>query len=259
MLRMVRIAPAYRAHRSLANLQCSSLSLGLGYAAVMNDKSHSKLQEARQRVLIEIGLDQNRISGDLFRWTLASLLLVNGGAIVALLGVDGINVILFEEAGWFFAGGMLAALVGGFIWSFAFGHLANDYIKRACSGAMLTDKDIDRPGIDRTTHRLMGIATTLWILSLGGFISGAMLASDLPKYAEGDELTRQLHDATLKLGAESERLTKLVTEKSVTKMEIDAAIKRADAAQMEASILAAKLRQHAEEQGYIRSDGDPAN
>jgi hypothetical protein len=51
---------------------------------------------------------------DLGKWMLASLLVVNGGALVAIANADEMAAKLFQAGGQWFVAGMVAALVSGF-------------------------------------------------------------------------------------------------------------------------------------------------
>lgn len=51
---------------------------------------------------------------DLGKWMLASLLVVNGGALVAIANADEVAGKLFEAGGAWFVAGMVAALISGF-------------------------------------------------------------------------------------------------------------------------------------------------
>ena len=82
----------------------------------MSDEKSAQetLEETRDSILIEEAKEARKSSADLSRWTVASLLLANGGAVVALLRSEYTREALFENAGLFFLGGFLAALVAGF-------------------------------------------------------------------------------------------------------------------------------------------------
>lgn len=163
-----------------------------------DQEPQSKLDvyDFRRRMLLEEAHNASRIFGDVLKWTLASLLLVNGAAVVALLNAQGLRVMMLDDAGWMFATGMTLALLGGGFWA----KLYNDTSWRLLKAAW-QDQDSSTPSLEEICRRPVawkyqaGFASFLWLGSLFCFMLGSATVAGM---ASG------LADAELEIAARKE-------------------------------------------------------
>lgn len=142
-------------------------------------------------------------TNELARWILASLLLMNGGAIVALLGNDTTKSGLIGSAGWFFISGLGCSLFGGFTFLFFYDSALTDTLDRLWSEEPLPAERRSAVKATPFTRYSLIAGLLLWILSFGMFVAGCVSAShDL----------RRTTDAARKAEARHERVERAPSE-----------------------------------------------
>ncbi|HLL30394.1 MAG TPA: hypothetical protein VK403_05300 [Allosphingosinicella sp.] len=150
-----------------------------------NKSSLEKLEETRDSIIIEEAKEVRKSGHDLERWTVASLLLANGGAVVALLRSEYTQEALFTDAGWYFVGGFLAALLAGFFHSI----YAESFATNLLEGVWSEDVQ-DRSDYRKFRETAAGNATGSALITLGlmivafvAFVLGCLAVSDAPTRA----------------------------------------------------------------------------
>jgi hypothetical protein len=151
---------------------------------VSDEKSlQEKLEKTRESVLIEEAHESRRSSNDMARWTVASLLLANGGAVVALLGSEYTREALFANAGWFFLGGFLATLVAGFAHSLYAESYASALLESIWNREAADHPDYQKL-CDGAANKAIGSAL-IWLglmaVAFVAFVLGCVSVSNQPK------------------------------------------------------------------------------
>src|SRR5687768_303472 len=101
--------------------------------------SQSSLDDKR-RDIMKSESDLLRSSAhEMARWILGTLLLINGGAIVALIGNDTTRTGLLGIGGWLFLGGLACTLLGGTLFFYFTDTATSSIDDRLWSGAELDD------------------------------------------------------------------------------------------------------------------------
>ena len=141
----------------------------------------NQLSQLRRELVISHARTSADLASSYLKWLCTSLLLVNGGALVALLSVPEIRPVLFSGAGWFFAGGMLLALLGGTASAAALSASSSYLLDRIWGGDALADESWFAMEMPRPTHRFVaGVCAGLWAASLASFVFGCVQVAEIP-------------------------------------------------------------------------------
>jgi hypothetical protein len=109
------------------------------------------------------------------KWALGALLLLNGTALVLVVGKNGIGGGLIDGAGRYYAAGLLCALLGGVCWA-----IAHATILRGNGGYDPREIPPDRLKPYDQATALGALAIMLWVAALTTFVVGCERASWLP-------------------------------------------------------------------------------
>lgn len=115
---------------------------------------------------------------DLGKWMLASLLVVNGGALVAIANADEVAARLFAAGGSWFVGGMVAALTSGFF-AWANAAVAADVYDDISNPWALVSRSNWPAVSQKASHAITAttiISVVAGIVSVACFAIGAMAA-----------------------------------------------------------------------------------
>lgn len=142
------------------------------------------LREKRNEIALEDAKTAREAANVLFRWTIGSLLLANGGALIALLGPESTRAMLFEGAGWLFVGGFLAALLSGLSNALFAEFFANAIHQELWSNkAAERDEYLEFRGVIRDRVKSAGsISFLLVFVAFIGFVGGCWLVSAAPPH-----------------------------------------------------------------------------
>jgi drug/metabolite transporter (DMT)-like permease len=107
----------------------------------------------------------------ILRWMGAALLLLNGGALIAVTRAHGLKG-LFDSGGRSFAAGLLSALAGALFWTLAYSALSRERRTRSWDAAQPAEAEPDQQETGELPKTLCAIAIMLWVGALTGFITG---------------------------------------------------------------------------------------
>lgn len=200
----------------------------------------SELDRMKRTALIEFGMDANRTSVDVFKWTLGSLLVVNGGALVALLGSD-LRKAAFDEAALFFGGGLLLAILGGIFWMAAFTLVGNDHLRRAWDAAEILPDDFEQPKFTKATVRWVIAASVSWAACFTLFVMGCISIAYVPERSAWEAADQEDEAATYRYVSAAQDFIDLSKDDRATREELRAAEQRARMAQIDADIASDKF------------------
>jgi hypothetical protein len=212
--------------------------------------SKADLEKLRRQSLFEGAQAASNLSGELLKWTLGSLLLANGGAVVALLGADDLRTEAFKLAAFLFAGGMLGALVGGLSWTIAIALQSADALRRAWDSAPLVMDDLTDLKVEKVTKQWMIGAIFSWLISFGLFAAGCASTAFIPQTAELQRLGGESSEATARFAAEAANYIAISRDRNSTPEQRRAAHDRYLAAEVESRLRIARVS---------RALGDPDN
>ena len=108
----------------------------------------------------------------LLRWIGGALLLLNGAALALAVGRHGAREALLDGSGWFYAGGLLCALLGGACWAISYGYSSGS------RGEPVREPQV---GSSDPAVALGAMAIMLWVASLTTFILGCEQVSWVPE------------------------------------------------------------------------------
>jgi hypothetical protein len=201
----------------------------------------AEIEKVRRQSLLAGAQAVGRDSSELLRWTLGSLLVVNGGAIVALLGAEDLRTEAFKEAVFWFAGGMLAALIGGLGLTVAHGLRSADRLLRAWDPTPLVETDLTNLKTARATHWWTGVSLFLWFTSLALFGVGCISTAFVPEASELRRLGVESREATVRSAVEVANLLEVLRNPNSTLEQRLQARARFRAASAEAIIRSARV------------------
>lgn len=219
-------------------------SCNLRYSSGMARRplAREEIERLRRQGLFEGAQALASASLDLIRWTLASLLVVNGGAIVALIGSEELLTDAFDEWSiYFFTGGMIAAVFGGMCCSFALSFYSADGFKRAWDPTPLEMDDFTNLKTDKNTRKWMLATVGSWILSLLLFGLGCISTAFIPEKAEIRRLSIESMEASLRSISEARAFVEVSRNPNATAEQKREAFERARAARIEAAIRSARF------------------
>lgn len=130
--------------------------------------SENGLSEVRTEIVLEFAKEARKSGHDLARWTIASLLIANGGALIGLLRLEETRPTLFDGAGWAFVGGFLAALLGGFFNSLHAEQYATGMENQLWTGSAARESSY-KVVTDKATKDSIGSGCTSFLLLLTAF------------------------------------------------------------------------------------------
>jgi hypothetical protein len=107
----------------------------------------------------------------LLKWALAVLLFVNGAALVLALAREGLREALLEGSGYYYAAGLLCALLGAGCWAISYSSIPRKPAGEAG----------DPPGSNDQAVALGAMAIMLWVASLTTFVIGCEHVSWAPE------------------------------------------------------------------------------
>ena len=94
---------------------------------------------AIRRDLVVAQINRNfEYSEAILKWCVTSLVALNGGALLALVGVDDIRPIIFEGNGYFFGGGILLAVSASFLFSLSYSLIASEVAEKLWKNDILS-------------------------------------------------------------------------------------------------------------------------
>jgi hypothetical protein len=146
------------------------------------DAGGPELQERRRAIVAGEAAETAKFANEMLRWTLASLILVNGGALVALLNNEQTRAGLFARAGWFFVGGLFAALIAGFFFALYVSRFSGQLSDLVWRGEALEQEDI-RQLTKKTSGKgaRLGLgAFLLLVAAFACFVMGCLSVSAIP-------------------------------------------------------------------------------
>ena len=134
-------------------------------------------------------------SSALTRWFIASLLLLHGAALVALMSLNQNTAELMFRVGWSFAAGLLIALGAGFLTSMGYAFAASYLFHRLWSGEILIEESYGKLFVKgKSSAVTLGAwGHLLALTSLAFFVFGCfdfanesfeILAADNPKVSQ---------------------------------------------------------------------------
>lgn len=97
------------------------------------------IDSVRRQILLERSHRESAYSDDLLEWTITSLSLINGGALVALVGNDETRHLMLAGPGWLFGLGVMSSLLAGISVAVYYSSAAGHLLQRAWSGDELTE------------------------------------------------------------------------------------------------------------------------
>ncbi|HEX8240133.1 MAG TPA: hypothetical protein VF574_10385 [Allosphingosinicella sp.] len=150
-----------------------------------SESAQTSIEDVRHDIVLELVKESRKAANELARWTIASLLLANGGAVVALLRSDPTRAVLFEGAGWAFIAGFVAALLAGLFNSFFAELYANALEDELWSGKAAAKSTVKEMREAATGHGLGvgAISFLLMLFALGAFVWGCWEIAEAPKTA----------------------------------------------------------------------------
>jgi hypothetical protein len=208
----------------------------------------AEIEQVRRTSLLAEAQATSGISGDILKWTLTSLLVVNGGALVALIGANDLRAEAFQAAAFYFGGGMLSALVGGVCWAAALGFFAADALRRAWDPTPITASELGGLKTQKVTERWGVAALITWLVSFGLFAAGCIETAFVPQSAELSTLGAEHREAAARASAEAESVIRIMRDKRSSAEQKQAALDRFRAAEVEVRIRESRLN---------RALGDP--
>lgn len=154
-----------------------------------------ELKALRNQLLFNSAAENSRLAGDLMRWTVGSLLVANGGAIVALLGSEYTREAFFESSGWFFAWGFLCAIVAGCTMALGLSHVAGKMADEIWSGRAQNAESASAALKELSDKHSVGFGVGFLILfaSFFLFLMGCLYVSDIPADKKLKELEQELN------------------------------------------------------------------
>jgi outer membrane murein-binding lipoprotein Lpp len=193
-------------------------------------------------------------SSEFLKWTIASLLVVNGGALVALIGSQELRTVAFSEAVYYFAGGMLSVLVSAVLWAFSTSSQAMAGLRRAWDPRPLEESELSDIGLDRPTMKLGLASFSAMALSFVLFVFGCISTSFVPERARADALHSEWRDAMAKEIFEGQRYIGISTDVNATREERKAAEDRYRAARLESLLRWARVARATGEEDHLLNE-----
>lgn len=203
--------------------------------------SKAELEKVRRQSLFDGAQAANDLSGELLKWTLGSLLVVNGGAIVALLGAAELRAEAFKLAAFLFGGGLLTALLGGLSWTMALALYSADGLRRGWDPAPLVMDDLTNLKTDKATKQWLIGAVVFWLASLSLFAAGCITSAFIPQIAELDRLSVESREASARFAAEAANVIAVSRDPNSTPEQRRAALDRYRAAEVESRLRIARI------------------
>jgi hypothetical protein len=117
----------------------------------------------------------------LLKWALAALLFVNGAALVLALARHGVREALLEGSGYYYAGGLLCALLGAGCWAISYASTPREPADEAPQPASVGQAGSAQPGSNDPAVALGAMAIMLWVASLTTFVIGCEHVSWTPE------------------------------------------------------------------------------
>jgi hypothetical protein len=194
------------------------------------------LDAVKRQSLIDRAIALSNFSGDTFRWTLGALLVVNGGAVLAVLNSDDLRGAAFNDAGIPFGIGLLLAVLAGSCWSFALGGVADQLLKRAWDPASLQAPDALEPKQSRSMMWLTATAFTAFVGSLAAFVMGCETMIFVPDQIRLQKAVTAYSEATDRYAAAVTNYRKLAGDRTAPPEQVQAALDRATTLGVEADI-----------------------
>jgi hypothetical protein len=128
-------------------------------------------QRRRQLVNDEISRSSD-VAITMFRWFLSSLLILHGGALVALVGVDDLRPAFVKGPAWFFAGGLATALFAGFATARAYAHYVLSMADWLWAGKQLEAGSFSELSKAAVPRKRLVVSRLLMVASLILFVTG---------------------------------------------------------------------------------------
>ena len=156
----------------------------------------------RRRELIVADINRSfEVSSALFRWMIASTLLLNGGALVALLGVEDLRTSLARGVGWLFAGGIVSALMAGLGTAHTFAGAGVALIER-----LWADDEMGQSTYEGFYKRSKAVSAMIVLgplflcVSIGCFVQGCV---EVAKIASAESPSRSVAPSEATSGADA--------------------------------------------------------
>ena len=130
----------------------------------------SSIEEVRRELVLQSIGRNFEYSESILKWCVTSLMALNGGALISLIGIDELREVVWKESGIFFGIGVLAAMLAAFFFSIAYGALAMHYAEGLWTGDILS-----RDSFKRLTSRSLSLMATPALAFLLCIVSGGCL------------------------------------------------------------------------------------
>ena len=133
------------------------------------------LREVRKAIVLQAISRNFEHSEAMLRWCFTSLLALNGGALLALFGVDSLRANLVSGVGWKFGSGIFCAVISSFFLAAAYSFMATDLAEKVWKDDVLGRASFRLlPAKSVGTGVTATIATVLAIGSAWMLVSGSL-------------------------------------------------------------------------------------
>ena len=134
-------------------------------------------EEARRQILLQRGLQEISFSIDFLKWAIASLQILNGGAIVAFIGNDQTRRLMFTGPGWCFAAGLLGSILTGVFIAKFYENTSSQLLHRLWRGGSLSQEPYGLIYGSTKTLPSLALAGLFGVASFVLFIVGCWIVS----------------------------------------------------------------------------------
>jgi hypothetical protein len=199
------------------------------------------MDAVRRQSMIDTGNAMNGSSADIFKWLLGSLLVVNGGAVIALLGSEDLRTAAFgglNSPGILFGAGLLCAVLTGFFWTIAFALASAEYLRRAWDETPLAATEFESLRPKSSTINWFGAALVCVAVSFLFFALGSISMVYMPEELAWDKATQAHAEASKRFVAAVDDYVSLSKDRKATPDQVQAALARANQLRVEADIAA---------------------
>jgi hypothetical protein len=97
------------------------------------------IETIRREIILQHAMRETEFSNSLLKWSITSLQILNGGAIVVLVGDEQTRRIMLDGAGWLFAGGLLCAFLTGIFMSVFYNSSSGHLFEKVWKNDSLSD------------------------------------------------------------------------------------------------------------------------
>ena len=198
----------------------------------------NELDKQRREALQGLALSHLQSADNQFKWIVGTLVVLNGGALLALINIQRFQPEVFGSTGWAFMASIVLALVSGVLYADSRSHSAQRCFTEAWSAEPLAD-DINAVMGDARVNRYYMGSSMLLVLAFAAFIVGVVMASLLPSVTDANELRAELRvnkQRMISARAEIDRLSKAGDSEA-----LDAAHNESEAAVQEFNQISTKV------------------